>query len=69
MSLTSLGEGRTGPARVKVTIHTIQEKKLRREPVTCLTAYDYATSRLVDEAEEARSRTRRAPQTVSRGSA
>jgi 3-methyl-2-oxobutanoate hydroxymethyltransferase len=34
----------------KVTITTIQEKKLRREPITCLTAYDYATSRLVDEA-------------------
>jgi len=50
MSITSLGEGRTGPARAKVTTHTIQEKKLRREPITCLTAYDYATSRLVDEA-------------------
>jgi len=34
----------------KVTISTIQEKKIRREPITCLTAYDYATSRLVDEA-------------------
>ena len=34
----------------KVTISTIQDKKLRREPITCLTAYDYATSRLVDEA-------------------
>lgn len=50
MSITSFGEGRTGPARAKVTTHTIQEKKLRREPITCLTAYDYATSRLVDEA-------------------
>src|SRR5437588_1146770 len=50
MSITSLGEGRTGPAHAKVTTHTIQEKKLRREPITCLTAYDYATSRLVDEA-------------------
>ena len=34
----------------KVTVSTIQDKKLRREPITCLTAYDYATSRLVDEA-------------------
>ena len=34
----------------KVTITSIREKKLRREPITCLTAYDYATSRLVDEA-------------------
>src|SRR5881397_1907975 len=50
MSLTSFGEGRTGPAHSKVTTHPIQEKKLRRELVTCLTAYDYATSRLVDEA-------------------
>ena len=37
--------------RPKVTISTIQEKKIRREPITCLTAYDYATSRLVDEAD------------------
>src|SRR5919198_680836 len=36
--------------RPKVTISTIQEKKNKREPITCLTAYDYATSRLVDEA-------------------
>src|SRR5947199_1261581 len=50
MSVTSFGEGRTGPARAKVTTHIMQEKKLRREPITCLTAYDYATSRLVDEA-------------------
>jgi 3-methyl-2-oxobutanoate hydroxymethyltransferase len=35
--------------RSKVTISTIQEKKSRHEPITCLTAYDYATSRLVDE--------------------
>jgi 3-methyl-2-oxobutanoate hydroxymethyltransferase len=36
--------------RPKVTTHSIQEKKLRGEPITCMTAYDYATSRLVDEA-------------------
>src|SRR5256714_6594537 len=36
--------------RPKVTISTIQEKKVQREPITCLTAYDYATSRLVDQA-------------------
>ena len=36
--------------RSKVTISTVQEKKVRHEPITCLTAYDYATSRLVDEA-------------------
>ncbi|HEY6968073.1 MAG TPA: 3-methyl-2-oxobutanoate hydroxymethyltransferase [Candidatus Angelobacter sp.] len=50
MSLTSLGEGRTGPIGPKVTALSIQEKKQRRELITCLTAYDYATSRLVDEA-------------------
>ena len=50
MSITSLGEGRTGPVRPKVTTLSIQEKKQRRELITCLTAYDYATSRLVDEA-------------------
>src|SRR5437588_3442176 len=36
--------------RSKVTVSTIQDKKFRREPITCLTAYDYATSRLIDEA-------------------
>ena len=50
MSLTSLGESPNGPALPKVTVLSIQEKKQRHEPITCLTAYDYATSRLVDEA-------------------
>lgn len=36
--------------RGKVTIPTIHEKKAKGEPITCLTAYDYATARLVDEA-------------------
>ena len=45
MSLTSIG----APRR-KVTTSTIREKKLLHEPITCLTAYDYATARLVDEA-------------------
>jgi 3-methyl-2-oxobutanoate hydroxymethyltransferase len=40
----------SGDFRAKTTIATIQDKKLRREPITCLTAYDYATARLVDEA-------------------
>ena len=34
----------------KVTINSIQEKKQQHTPITCLTAYDYATSRLVDQA-------------------
>ena len=36
--------------RLKVTTATLRELKLRNEPITCLTAYDYATARLVDEA-------------------
>lgn len=34
----------------KITTATLRELKLRRDPITCLTAYDYATARLVDEA-------------------
>lgn len=45
MSITSIGDHRQ-----KVTTATLAEKKSRREPITCLTAYDYATARLVDEA-------------------
>src|SRR6202167_3352479 len=45
MSLTSVGE-----VRPKTTVASLREKKLRHEPITCLTAYDYATARLVDEA-------------------
>jgi 3-methyl-2-oxobutanoate hydroxymethyltransferase len=45
MSLTPIGE-----PRQKVTASSLLEKKLRREPIACLTAYDYATARLVDEA-------------------
>ena len=45
MSLTPIGE-----PRQKITVASLREKKLHREPITCLTAYDYATARLVDEA-------------------
>ena len=45
MSLTPLGE-----PRQKITIASLREKKLCHEPITCLTAYDYASARLVDEA-------------------
>jgi 3-methyl-2-oxobutanoate hydroxymethyltransferase len=34
----------------KVTVPAILESKLRGEKITCLTAYDYPTARLVDEA-------------------
>jgi 3-methyl-2-oxobutanoate hydroxymethyltransferase len=49
VSITSFNGGQLSSARPKVTTLTIQEKKNRREPITCLTAYDYATARLVDE--------------------
>jgi 3-methyl-2-oxobutanoate hydroxymethyltransferase len=34
----------------KITVPAILERKLRGEKITCLTAYDYPTARLVDEA-------------------
>jgi 3-methyl-2-oxobutanoate hydroxymethyltransferase len=49
MSITSIVGGQPS-ARPRVTTLTVQEKKRRHEFITCLTAYDYATSRLVDEA-------------------
>jgi len=48
MSVTSLRSA--GDSRRKVTTASIQEKKRIGERITCLTAYDYATARLVDEA-------------------
>jgi len=54
MSITGIGvrpgvSGNDG-MRQKVTTATLRELKLRHEPITCLTAYDYATACLVDEA-------------------
>lgn len=45
MSLTPIGA-----PRQKITIASLLEKKLRHESITCLTAYDYPSARLVDEA-------------------
>ena len=45
MSLTPIGE-----PRHKVTTASLRDRKLHHEPITCLTAYDFATARLVDEA-------------------
>src|SRR5450432_1365769 len=39
-----------GAPRHKITVAQLREKKLQHEPITCLTAYDYSTARLVDEA-------------------
>ena len=44
MSLT------TGDFRSKITTQTLAEKKQKGERITALTAYDYASARLVDEA-------------------
>jgi 3-methyl-2-oxobutanoate hydroxymethyltransferase len=45
VSLTPIGE-----PRQKITVASLREKKLQHQPITCLTAYDYASARLVDEA-------------------
>lgn len=66
MSLTTFAaESRGGGARVggdadsstknndlarKITVPSLLEKKVRRQPITMVTAYDYASARMVDEA-------------------
>jgi 3-methyl-2-oxobutanoate hydroxymethyltransferase len=45
MSFTPIGD-----PRQKITVASLREKKLLHEPITCLTAYDYPSARLVDEA-------------------
>ncbi len=54
MSLTPITGRRAFPqedgSRAKVTTASLREQKLRHEPITCLTAYDYSAARLVDEA-------------------
>jgi 3-methyl-2-oxobutanoate hydroxymethyltransferase len=57
MSLTTFSSERSG-TRVgreadrptKVTVPSLLQKKLLRQPITAVTAYDYASARLVDEA-------------------
>jgi len=39
-----------GVPRHKTTVSSLREKKIQHEPITCLTAYDYSSARLVDEA-------------------
>ncbi len=43
MSLVPIGEPRR-----KITVASLREKKLHHEPITCLTAYDYSSARLID---------------------
>jgi 3-methyl-2-oxobutanoate hydroxymethyltransferase len=54
MSLTQLSDGaRLAPGSLpltKVTVPALAEMKRQSKPISALTAYDYATARLVDEA-------------------
>jgi 3-methyl-2-oxobutanoate hydroxymethyltransferase len=51
MSLTHFrSTDQSAPATPRVTIQTLQDKKSQGRPIVALTAYDYATARLVDEA-------------------
>jgi 3-methyl-2-oxobutanoate hydroxymethyltransferase len=49
MSITPIGGAFDRPGR-KITTSSLRDQKLHHEPISCLTAYDYATARLVDEA-------------------
>src|ERR1700722_20772497 len=56
MSLTTFSRergatrvGRDGNLPSKVTVPSLLEKKLLRQPITAVTAYDYASARLIDE--------------------
>jgi len=53
MSLTSFSTGGASSAKsplTKVTMPALAEMKRQGKPISALTAYDYATSRLIDEA-------------------
>ncbi|HTW44694.1 MAG TPA: 3-methyl-2-oxobutanoate hydroxymethyltransferase [Acidobacteriaceae bacterium] len=51
MSITNFRTGGAGTGTPsKVTFQTLQDKKQAQAPISALTAYDYATARLVDEA-------------------
>ncbi|MGO9519166.1 MAG: 3-methyl-2-oxobutanoate hydroxymethyltransferase, partial [Candidatus Korobacteraceae bacterium] len=53
MSLTNFpvgGSSSSGSSITKVTMPALAEMKRQGKPISALTAYDYATSRLVDEA-------------------
>ena len=44
VSITPIGD-----PRKKITVESLRDRKLQHQPITCLTAYDYASARLVDE--------------------
>ena len=50
MSITPIGGSPFDGSGRKITTASLRDQKLHHEPITCLTAYDYATARLVDEA-------------------
>jgi 3-methyl-2-oxobutanoate hydroxymethyltransferase len=50
MSITPIGGRLPDVSRQKITTASLRQQKLSHEPITCLTAYDYATARLLDEA-------------------
>jgi len=39
-----------GAPRQKITVSSLRDRKFQHEPITCLTAYDYSSARLVDDA-------------------
>ena len=50
MSLTSFPTGPNPAPSAKITLPILAERKRQGRPITSLTAYDYPTARLVDEA-------------------
>jgi len=50
MSLTQTSDQASAAPVVKITAQTLRQRKERRQQITSLTAYDYPTARLVDEA-------------------
>jgi 3-methyl-2-oxobutanoate hydroxymethyltransferase len=52
MSITNFRSADSGASAVasKVTFQSLQDKKQSGQPITALTAYDYSTARIVDEA-------------------
>lgn len=50
MSLTQTSDQASAAPVAKITAQTLRQRKERRQQITSLTAYDYPTARLVDEA-------------------
>jgi 3-methyl-2-oxobutanoate hydroxymethyltransferase len=50
MSLTPTGGRFEDEPGHRITVASLRDQKLHHQPITCLTAYDYPSARLVDEA-------------------